>query len=93
MMYPRLKAQYMLPRRSLIPIKEAMIDWWGPVLHEYYAGTEGNGFVMCNSEAWLAHKGTVGQPVNCQVHICDENGEEVPVGEEGSNLLRERQQI
>ena len=66
-----------------IPIKEAMIDWWGPVLHEYYAGTEGNGFVMCNSEAWLAHKGTVGQPVNCQVHICDENGEEVPVGEEG----------
>lgn len=66
-----------------IPIKEAMIDWWGPVLFEYYAGTEGNGFVMCNSESWMSHKGTVGQPVSCQVHICDENGEELPVGEEG----------
>ncbi len=66
-----------------IPVKEKMIDWWGPVLHEYYAGTEGNGFVYCNSESWLTHKGTVGQPVNCQVHICDEEGNEVPVGEEG----------
>ncbi len=66
-----------------VPIKEAMIDWWGPVLYEYYAGTEGNGFVMCNSDSWMSHKGTVGQTVNCQVHICDEAGEEVPVGEEG----------
>lgn len=66
-----------------VPIKEAMIKWWGPVLNEYYAGTEGNGFVFCNSEGWLAHKGSVGQPINCQVHICDEHGEEVPVGEEG----------
>lgn len=66
-----------------IPIKEAMIDWWGPVLNEYYAGTEGNGFVFCNSENWMTHKGTVGQPVNCQIRICDEQGEEVPVGEEG----------
>ncbi|MEO9600126.1 acyl-CoA synthetase [Parasphingorhabdus sp.] len=66
-----------------VPIKEAMIKWWGPVLNEYYAGTEGNGFVFCNSENWLTHQGTVGQPVNCQVHICDEVGEEVPIGEEG----------
>ena len=66
-----------------IPIKEAMIDWWGPVLNEYYAGTEGNGFVLCNSENWLTHKGTVGQPINCTVHICDEEGKEVPVGDEG----------
>ncbi len=66
-----------------VPIKEAMIKWWGPVLNEYYAGTEGNGFVFCNSEGWLEHKGTVGQPINCVVHICDENGDEVPVGEEG----------
>ena len=66
-----------------VPIKEAMIDWWGPVLNEYYAGTEGNGFVFCNSENWMTHKGTVGQPINCQVHICDENGEEVAAGEEG----------
>ncbi|MEO9634662.1 MAG: acyl-CoA synthetase [Parasphingorhabdus sp.] len=66
-----------------VPIKEAMIKWWGPVLNEYYAGTEGNGFVFCNSENWLTHKGTVGQPINCQVHICDEEGEEVAIGEEG----------
>ena len=44
-----------------IPVKEQMIDWWGPVIHEYYAGTEGNGFVACNSAEWLAHKGTVGK--------------------------------
>nr|WHW29372.1 putative acyl-CoA synthetase [uncultured bacterium] len=66
-----------------IPIKEAMIDWWGPVLNEYYAGTEGNGFVFCTSENWLTHKGTVGQPVNCEVHICGEDGAELPTGEEG----------
>lgn len=66
-----------------IPIKEKMIDWWGPVLNEYYAGTEGNGFVFCNSEGWLGHKGTVGQPVNCTVHICDEDGKDLPVGDEG----------
>ena len=42
-----------------------MIEWWGPVIHEYYAGTEGNGFVYCNSEMWLAHPGTVGTPIAC----------------------------
>jgi long-chain acyl-CoA synthetase len=67
-----------------VAVKEQMIEWWGPVIHEYYAGTEGNGFVYCNSEMWLAHKGTVGTPVNCAVHIVGEDGEEVPVGEEGT---------
>ena len=66
-----------------IPVKEQMIDWWGPVLHEYYAGTEGNGFAYCNSEMWLAHKGTVGQPIGCEIHIVGDDGVEVPVGEEG----------
>ena len=67
-----------------IPIKEQMIDWWGPCIYEYYAGTEGNGFVHCTSAEWLAHKGTVGKPLNCQVHICDEDGNEVPTGESGT---------
>ena len=67
-----------------IPIKEQMIDWWGPVIYEYYAGTEGNGFVQLNSEEWLAHKGSVGKPLTCELHICDEHGEEVPVGESGT---------
>ena len=64
--------------------KRAMIDWWGPVIHEYYAGTEGNGMTYCNSEQWLAHPGTVGRAVYGKVHICDEEtGEPLPAGETG----------
>ncbi len=68
-----------------VPVKEQMIEWWGPVIHEYYAGTEGNGFVYCNSDMWMAHKGTVGSPINCTIHIVGEDGEEVSgPGEEGT---------
>ena len=67
-----------------IPVKEQMIDWWGPVLYEYYAGTEANGFVQLNSQEWLTHKGSVGKPLNCEVHICDDAGEELPPGEPGT---------
>jgi acyl-CoA synthetase (AMP-forming)/AMP-acid ligase II len=67
-----------------VAVKEQMIEWWGPVLHEYYAGTEGNGFVYCDSTAWLAHKGTVGSPLLGEVHIVGEGGEELPVGEPGT---------
>ncbi len=66
-----------------VPIKEAMIGWWGPILKEYYAGTEGNGFTFISSEDWLTHKGSVGRALNAIIHICDENGVELPVGEEG----------
>jgi acyl-CoA synthetase (AMP-forming)/AMP-acid ligase II len=67
-----------------IPIKQQMIEWFGPVIHEYYAGTEGNGFVYCNSEMWLAHAGTVGTPINCVVHICGDDGAELLRGESGT---------
>ena len=67
-----------------IETKKAMIAWWGPIIHEYYAGTEGNGFVYCNSEMWLAHPGSVGTAIQGIVHICDENGEELPQGESGT---------
>jgi long-chain acyl-CoA synthetase len=67
-----------------VQVKQKMIEWWGPVLHEYYAGTEGNGFVYCNSEQWLAHPGTVGTPINCTVHIVGEDGAELPQGESGT---------
>ena len=67
-----------------VPVKEQMIDWWGPVLYEYYAGTEGNGFVQLNSEEWLAHKGSVGRPLNCEIHVCDDDGAELPAGESGT---------
>lgn len=66
-----------------IPIKEKMIDWWGPVVEEYYAGSEGNGMTWANAEQWLAHKGTVGMPIWGTLHICGEDGAEVAVGEEG----------
>ena len=68
-----------------VEAKRQMIDWWGPIISEYYAGTEGNGFTYCDSEQWLAHPGSVGAPINCEVHIVDDaTGTEVPVGEEGA---------
>jgi len=67
-----------------IPVKQQMIEWWGPVIHEYYAGTEGNGFVYANSEQWLAHPGTVGQSLLGPVHIVGDDGEEQPTGESGT---------
>ncbi len=67
-----------------VPVKKQMIEWFGPVIHEYYAGTEGNGFVYCNSDMWLGHEGTVGMPINCTLHIVGEDGEEVPTGETGT---------
>jgi len=67
-----------------IEVKEQMIDWWGPILHEYYAGTEGNGFCYVSSADWLTHKGTVGTPLIGELHIVDDEGNEVPVGEEGT---------
>ncbi|MFM2071209.1 MAG: hypothetical protein RLZZ623_1472 [Actinomycetota bacterium] len=67
-----------------IPVKQQMIEWWGPILHEYYAGTEGNGFVYCNSPMWLAHPGTVGTPIACTVHICGDDGEDLPNYESGT---------
>ncbi len=67
-----------------VPAKRAIIEWFGPIVHEYYAGTEGNGFVYCGSEDWLAHPGTVGRSILGPVHICGDDGEELPVGEAGT---------
>ena len=70
-----------------VPVKEQMIEWWGPVIYEYYAGTEGNGFVCCNSEEWLAHKGSVGKALLGQIHIVDDDGNELPAREIGTIYL------
>lgn len=67
-----------------VPVKEQMIAWWGPVIYEYYAGTEGNGFCWINSDNWLAHKGSVGQAVLGELRICDENGDPLPPRAEGT---------
>lgn len=66
-----------------IEVKEAMIEWWGPVIYEYYAASEGIGFTLISAEDWLAHKGSVGRPLFGQPHICNDDGEELPPGEIG----------
>lgn len=67
-----------------VPVKEQMMEWWGPILWEYYAGTEGNGFVMVSPRDWLSHKGTVGRPVFGVARICDDEGNELGPGERGT---------
>jgi long-chain acyl-CoA synthetase len=67
-----------------VPVKQAMIDWWGPIISEYYAGTEGNGFCALNSQEWLLHKGSVGKGLTAEVKICDDNGEPLPPRTEGA---------
>ncbi len=64
--------------------KEQMLEWWGPVLFEFYAGTEGNGLCFATPEEWLSHKGTVGRPLIGSVHIVDDEGNELPAGVEGN---------
>jgi long-chain acyl-CoA synthetase len=61
-----------------IPVKQAMIDWLGPIVHEYYAATEGFGLAMCDSGQWLKHKGTVGKAVYGEVRVLDAEMREVP---------------
>ena len=66
-----------------IEINENMINWWGPIIFEYYAGTEFNGMTIVNSEEWMEHKGTVGRPLVGELHILDDEGNELPAGEAG----------
>ena len=70
-----------------VSIKERMIEWWGPVLYEYYAGTEGNGFVACTSQEWLLHKGTVGRAVTGDIKILDPSGALLPSGPQHSGAI------
>jgi long-chain acyl-CoA synthetase len=65
-------------------VKDDIIEWWGPIVHEYYGATEGLGFTACNSEEWLAHRGTVGKVLLGDLHILDENMQECPVGTAGT---------
>jgi long-chain acyl-CoA synthetase len=66
-----------------VPVKQAMIDWLGPIIDEYYSGTEGSGFVIVNSAEWLKRPGTVGRAISGTIRICDDDGRELPVGETG----------
>jgi acyl-CoA synthetase (AMP-forming)/AMP-acid ligase II len=67
-----------------VEVKRQMIEWWGPILHEYYGGTEGMGTTTIDSQEWLAHPGSVGRPGGCQIHIVGDEGSELPAGETGT---------
>ena len=64
-------------------VKQQMFDWWGRIIYEYYGGTEVNGLTHTGPDEWFEHPGTVGKPVLGVLHICDEDGTELPPGEPG----------
>jgi long-chain acyl-CoA synthetase len=64
-------------------VKRAVLDWLGPVVHEYYSGSEGVGFCAIGPDEWLAHPGSVGRSLTGAVHIVGAGGEELPPGEDG----------
>src|SRR6185436_5140260 len=65
-----------------VEVKRQMIEWWGPVIDEYYSGTEDIGGTYITSCEWLAHPGSVGRPeVEC--HVVGSDGTELPPGEAG----------
>ncbi|RAV18230.1 acyl-CoA synthetase [Mycolicibacterium sp. GF69] len=66
-----------------VEIKKQMIDWWGPIIDEYYASSEAHGSTLISAEDWLSHPGSVGKPMTGALHICDEDGNELPAGEPG----------
>lgn len=67
-----------------VQVKRAMIDWWGPVLFEYYASTEGIGMTFIDSREWLSKPGSVGRAAMGTVRICGDDGQERPTGEVGT---------
>src|SRR6202165_1368439 len=67
-----------------VDVKAGMIEWWGPILIEYYAGSEGNGVTVSTSQQWLYYWGAGGRRVGGKVRILDENDEELPAGEIGT---------
>ncbi len=66
-----------------VEIKKQMIDWWGPIVDEYYASSEAIGSTLISAEEWLAHPGSVGKPMMCEIHILGEDGDELPPGHAG----------
>ncbi len=67
-----------------VPVKHAMIAWLGPIIYEYYGGSEGNGSTAITSEEWLRKPGSVGMASWGTIHICDDDGHELPAGTQGT---------
>ena len=66
-----------------VEVKHRMLEWWGPIIHEFYAGTEGAGICYISPTEWLDRPGSVGRPIGATIHVVDEQGSELPPGEEG----------
>ena len=67
-----------------VDLKRAFIDWLGPIVWEYYAGSEGNGYFAIDAADWLAHPGSVGRAMYGTPHVLDDDGTELPAGEIGT---------
>ena len=67
-----------------VQVKEQMIEWWGPIIQEYYGATESMGFTACDSAEWLAHRGTVGRVLLGELHVLDEEMKPCPTGTSGT---------
>ena len=75
-----------------VQVKEQMIEWWGPIIHEYYGATEGLGFTACDSEEWLAHRARSGKVMLGDLHILDDEMQRAaPVGDARHDLVQDRQ--
>jgi fatty-acyl-CoA synthase len=75
-----------------VDVKRAMIEWFGPVLYEYYSSTEAHGMTFIDSADWVTHPGSVGRSVLGVLHICDDDGGELPTGQIGT-VYFERDQL
>lgn len=81
--YTSLKSVVHAAAPCPVHVKQAMIDWWGPIIDEYYSGTEQCGITALSSEEWLAKPGSVGRAILGTIKILDEKGNELPRGEIG----------
>jgi long-chain acyl-CoA synthetase len=66
-----------------VPVKRQMIEWWGPIVNEFYSSSEGAGGTFITAPVWLAHPGSVGRPILGALHILDDDGHELPPGQAG----------
>lgn len=66
-----------------VPVKQAMIQWWGPIIHEYYSGTEQCGITGLSSQEWLQKRGSVGKAILGTIKILDDQGRECAAGQTG----------
>lgn len=67
-----------------VETKHRLMDWWGPIVDEYYGGTESNGLAYCAAEEWLDRPGTVGRAMLGALHILDDDGHQLPPGQPGT---------